>query len=185
MIVALGYTRQDFIAGRLAELQTVRGRLGLPIERDLHSAADKIINTYAREARRAEVGEDTSLAPQLRHLFLRRAPSARHRRASIRLDARRSSATIGWVEMVETTVTRTPRRCSLSPSRGQHIDCARMDLLRSSIQQMMGAQRPYRPVNVAFPKVWKCRSNPTNAAEAASFSALGSLSTSTAKTVIW
>jgi hypothetical protein len=136
----------------------VRGRLGLPIERDLHSAADKIINTYAREAQRAEV---------------------------VKIPALRCSSSATWVEMVETTVTRTPRRCSLSPSRGQHIDCARMDLLRSSIQQMTGAQRPYRPVNVAFPKVWKCRSNPTNAAEAASFSASGSLSTSTAKTVIW
>ena len=54
-----------------------------------------------------------------------------------------------------------------------------------SIQRTMGAQRPYTPVNVALPKVWKCRSNPTSAAEAASFLASGSLSTSTAKTVIW
>jgi hypothetical protein len=46
-------------------------------------------------------------------------------------------------------------------------------------------QRPYRPVNVAFAKVWKCRSNPTSAADAALFLASGSLSTSTAKTVIW
>ena len=54
-----------------------------------------------------------------------------------------------------------------------------------SIQQSTGAQRPYRPVNVAFAKVWKCRSNPTSAAEAASFLASGILSTSTANTVIW
>jgi hypothetical protein len=44
-----------------------------------------------------------------------------------------------------------------------------------SIQQTTGAQRPYRPVNVAFAKVWKFRSNPTSAAEAASFLASGSL----------
>ena len=34
----------------LAELQTVRGRLGLPVERDLHFKADKAISAYAREA---------------------------------------------------------------------------------------------------------------------------------------
>lgn len=38
----------------LAELQSVRGRLGLPIERDLHFTADKTISAYAREARLAE-----------------------------------------------------------------------------------------------------------------------------------
>jgi hypothetical protein len=38
----------------LAELQSVRGRLGLPIERDLHFEADKTISAYAREARLAE-----------------------------------------------------------------------------------------------------------------------------------
>ena len=38
----------------LTELQSVRGRLGLPIERDLHFEADKTISTYAREARLAE-----------------------------------------------------------------------------------------------------------------------------------
>ena len=38
----------------LAELQSVRGRLGLPIERDLHFVATKAISVYAREARRAE-----------------------------------------------------------------------------------------------------------------------------------
>ncbi len=31
----------------------------------------------------------------------------------------------------------------------------------------------YKPVNVALAKVWKCRSNPTSAAEAESFLALG------------
>jgi hypothetical protein len=35
----------------LTELQSVRGRLGLPIERDLHFKATKSISAYAREAR--------------------------------------------------------------------------------------------------------------------------------------
>jgi hypothetical protein len=70
----------------------------------------------------------------------------------------------------------------LALGEGKHIDCMGMDF---DFQQTTGAQRPYRPVNVAFAKVWKCRSNPTSAAEAASFLASGSLSTSTANTVIW
>ena len=37
----------------LAELQTVRGRCGLPVERDLHFRADKPVSVYAREARLA------------------------------------------------------------------------------------------------------------------------------------
>lgn len=35
----------------LTELATVRGGLGLPVERDLHFAATKSISVYAREAR--------------------------------------------------------------------------------------------------------------------------------------
>lgn len=35
----------------LAELQSVRGRLGLPVERDLHFVATKAISAYTREAR--------------------------------------------------------------------------------------------------------------------------------------
>ena len=35
----------------LAELATVRGKLGLPVERDLHFEADKPISAYADEAR--------------------------------------------------------------------------------------------------------------------------------------
>ena len=35
----------------LIELRTVRGKLGLPIERDLHFEADKPISAYADEAR--------------------------------------------------------------------------------------------------------------------------------------
>jgi len=38
----------------LAELQSVRGRLGLAVERDLHFIATKSISAYAREARLAE-----------------------------------------------------------------------------------------------------------------------------------
>lgn len=37
----------------LQELTTVRGRLGLPIERDLHFRAEKRLSAYAREARLA------------------------------------------------------------------------------------------------------------------------------------
>ena len=35
----------------LTELRSVRGKLGLPIERDLHFDADKTISAYADEAR--------------------------------------------------------------------------------------------------------------------------------------
>ena len=38
----------------LAELQSMRGHLGLPVERDLHFIATKVISAYAREARLAE-----------------------------------------------------------------------------------------------------------------------------------
>lgn len=38
----------------LAELATVRGGLGLPVERDLHFTATKPISVFAREARLAE-----------------------------------------------------------------------------------------------------------------------------------
>jgi hypothetical protein len=38
----------------LAELQSVHGSLGLPVERDLHFVATKVISAYAREARLAE-----------------------------------------------------------------------------------------------------------------------------------
>jgi hypothetical protein len=37
----------------LQELATVRGRLGLPIERDLHFRAEKRLSAYARDARLA------------------------------------------------------------------------------------------------------------------------------------
>jgi hypothetical protein len=35
----------------LTELRTMRGKLGLPIERDLHFEADKPVSAYAEEAR--------------------------------------------------------------------------------------------------------------------------------------
>ena len=35
----------------LVELATVRGKLGLPVERDLHFEAEKTISAYADEAR--------------------------------------------------------------------------------------------------------------------------------------
>jgi hypothetical protein len=38
----------------LAELRSVHGRLGLPVERDMHFIATKAISVYAREARLAE-----------------------------------------------------------------------------------------------------------------------------------
>lgn len=37
----------------LTELMSVRGRMGLPVERDLHFVADRRISAYARDARRA------------------------------------------------------------------------------------------------------------------------------------
>ena len=37
----------------LRALQAMRGRLGLPVQRDLHFKADKPISAYAREARLA------------------------------------------------------------------------------------------------------------------------------------
>lgn len=37
----------------LAELAVVRGRLGLPVERDLHFRAERRLSAYAREARLA------------------------------------------------------------------------------------------------------------------------------------
>jgi len=36
---------------RISELGSLRGRLGLPVERDLHFAADKTLSEYADEAR--------------------------------------------------------------------------------------------------------------------------------------
>lgn len=47
--LGLGFPELGYVS--LAELMSVRGRLGLPVERDLHFKADKPISAYAREAR--------------------------------------------------------------------------------------------------------------------------------------
>lgn len=47
--LGLGFPELGYVS--LAELATVRGRLGLPVERDLHFTATKPISAYAREAR--------------------------------------------------------------------------------------------------------------------------------------
>jgi hypothetical protein len=48
--LGLGCPELGYIS--LVELDTVRGNLGLPIERDLHFDADKYLSEYADEARR-------------------------------------------------------------------------------------------------------------------------------------
>lgn len=47
--LGLGFPELGYVS--LAELATLRGRLGLPVERDLHFKAAKAISAYAREAR--------------------------------------------------------------------------------------------------------------------------------------
>lgn len=47
--LGLGYPELGYVS--LAELVTVRGGLGLPVERDVHFIAGKPISVYAREAR--------------------------------------------------------------------------------------------------------------------------------------
>ncbi|ART47590.1 DUF2958 domain-containing protein [Acidovorax sp. JG5] len=47
--LGLGFPELGYVS--LAELATLRGRLGLPVERDMHFKADKSISAYAREAR--------------------------------------------------------------------------------------------------------------------------------------
>ena len=39
---------------RVSEIAALRGRLGLPVERDLHFKADKTLSAYAAEAARLE-----------------------------------------------------------------------------------------------------------------------------------
>ena len=48
--LGLGYPELGYVS--LAELSSVRGRLGLPVERDLHFVADKPLSAYAEEARK-------------------------------------------------------------------------------------------------------------------------------------
>jgi Protein of unknown function (DUF2958) len=49
--LGLGFPELGYVS--LHELSTVRGRLGLTVERDLHFRGDKPISVYAREARLA------------------------------------------------------------------------------------------------------------------------------------
>ena len=46
--LGLGFPELGYVS--LAELMSVRGRLGLPVELDMHFTASKPISTYAREA---------------------------------------------------------------------------------------------------------------------------------------
>ena len=48
--LGLGYPQLGYVS--LAEISAVRGRLGLPVERDLHFVADKPLSAYAEEARK-------------------------------------------------------------------------------------------------------------------------------------
>jgi Protein of unknown function (DUF2958) len=47
--LGLGYPELGYVS--LAEITSVKGRLGLPVERDLHFVADKPLSAYAEEAR--------------------------------------------------------------------------------------------------------------------------------------
>src|SRR5262249_41116339 len=47
----LGFGCPELGSVSLSELESVRGRLGLPIERDLHFVATKTLSAYADEAR--------------------------------------------------------------------------------------------------------------------------------------
>ncbi len=49
----LGLQCPELGSVRLSELESYRGRLGLPIERDLHFNARKTLSAYADEARTA------------------------------------------------------------------------------------------------------------------------------------
>lgn len=50
----LGFGTPELGSVRLSELASVRGRLGLPIERDLHFKAKQSLEAYAQDARGAE-----------------------------------------------------------------------------------------------------------------------------------
>lgn len=47
----LGMGHPELGCVSISELESVRGKLGLPVERDLHFAATKTISAYAAEAR--------------------------------------------------------------------------------------------------------------------------------------
>ena len=48
--LGMGYPELGYVS--LAELAAVRGKLGLPVERDLHFTAEKPLSAYLDEARR-------------------------------------------------------------------------------------------------------------------------------------
>jgi len=50
--LGMGYPELGSV--RISELESVRGKLGLPVERDLHFTADQPMSAYADEARKAE-----------------------------------------------------------------------------------------------------------------------------------
>ena len=50
--LGLGMPELGYVA--LAELEALRGRMGLPVERDRHWEADKPLSAYAKDARLAE-----------------------------------------------------------------------------------------------------------------------------------
>ncbi len=47
--LGIGHPELGFVS--LSELSELRGRLGLPVERDLHFTATKTLSAYAKEAR--------------------------------------------------------------------------------------------------------------------------------------
>ncbi len=49
----LGFGTPEMGSVRMSEIASLRGRLGLPVERDLHFAGDKPLSAYADEARTA------------------------------------------------------------------------------------------------------------------------------------
>lgn len=48
--LGLGFPELGYVS--LQEIRAVRGRLGLPVDRDLHFCADKSLSAYSEEARR-------------------------------------------------------------------------------------------------------------------------------------
>jgi len=50
--LGLGFPELGMVS--LTEIKSVRGKLGLPVERDLHFKADRPLSEYAKAARRAE-----------------------------------------------------------------------------------------------------------------------------------
>ena len=47
----LGFGSPELGSVRISELEQVRGRFGLPVERDLHFVANKTLSAYAEQAR--------------------------------------------------------------------------------------------------------------------------------------